>query len=199
MKRFFPLMFALALLAQPVVSSAAAASQPSMKGGVFDPPRAAPEIVLPSSNGSPFKLSNYRGKVVVLEFGYTHCLDVCPVSLATLTQARQQLGAAGADVQVVFITVDPERDSAARLRSYLSPFDPSFIGLTGSRPQIDAVLKSLGISASKRMVEGSKTDYTMHHSSYLYFIDRKGMQRAMMPFGRPAGDFVHDLQLLLKP
>jgi protein SCO1/2 len=198
MKRFFLLMFALALLAQ-AVSSAAAPPQPAMKGGVFDPPRAAPEIVLPSSNGSPFKLSNYRGKVVVLEFGYTHCLDVCPVSLATLTQARQQLGAAGADVQVVFITVDPERDSAARLRSYLSPFDPSFIGLTGSRPQIDAVLKSLGIRATKRMVEGSKTDYTMHHSSYLYFIDRKGIQRGMMPFGRPAADFVHDLQLLLKP
>ena len=195
MKRFFFLMFALALSA-PVVS---AAPQPVMKSGVFDPPRAAPEIVLPTSNGTEFKLSKYRGKVVVLEFGYTHCLDVCPVSLATLTQARQKLGAAGADVQVVFITVDPERDNAARLRSYLAPFDPGFIGLTGSRQQIDALLKSFGISATKRMVEGSKTDYSMHHSSYLYFIDRNGMQRAMMPFGRPASDFVHDLQLLLKP
>ncbi len=188
-------MFALALLA-PAVS---AAPPLALKGGVFDPPRAAPEIVLPSSNGSEFKLSKYRGKLVVLEFGYTHCLDVCPVSLATLTQARQKLGPAAADVQVVFITVDPERDNAARLRTYLAPFDSSFIGLTGTRPQIDAVLKSLGISATKRMVEGSKTDYTMHHSSYLYFIDRNGMQRSMMPFGRPAGDFVHDLQLLLKP
>ena len=195
MKRFFLLMFALALLA-PVVS---AAPQAPMKSGVFNPPRAAPEIVLPTSNGTEFKLSKYRGKVVVLEFGYTHCLDVCPVSLATLTQARQKLGAAGADVQVVFITVDPKRDNAARLRSYLAPFDPGFIGLTGSQQQIDAVLKSFGISATKRMVEGSKTDYSMHHSSYLYFIDRNGMQRAMMPFGRPASDFVHDLQLLLKP
>ena len=188
-------MFALALLA-PAVS---AAPQPAMKSGVFDPPRVAPEIVLPASNGTEFKLSKYRGKVVVLEFGYTHCLDVCPVSLATLTQARQKLGAAGVDVQVVFITVDPERDNAARLRTYLAPFDPSFIGVTGSRQQIDALLKNFGISATKRMVEGSKTDYSMHHSSYLYFIDRNGMQRAMMPFGRPAGDFVHDLQLLLKP
>jgi protein SCO1 len=192
MKRLFPLLIALALLAP-------AAHGAEFKAGVFNPARAAPEIVLPSSKGAEFKLSNYRGKVVVLEFGYTNCLDVCPVSLATLTNARQKLGAAGADVQVVFITVDPARDNAARLRTYLAPFDPSFIGVTGSPKQIDALLKDYGISATKRMVEGSKTDYTMHHSSYLYFIDRKGMQRALMPFGRPADDFVHDLQLLLKP
>jgi protein SCO1/2 len=192
MKRLFPLLMALAL-------SAPATAAPAMKGGVFDPPRAAPEIVLPSSKGAEFKLSSYRGKVVVLEYGYTHCLDVCPVSLAMLTQARQKLGAAAADVQVVFITVDPARDDAARLRTYLKPFDPSFIGVTGSQKQIDAVLKDYGISAAKRMVDGSMTDYTMHHSSYLYFIDRKGMQRALMPFGRPADDIVHDLQLLLKP
>lgn len=190
--RLFSLLFALALLA-PQAGAAA------LKAGVFDPPRAAPEIVLPSSNGTQFKLSSYRGKLVVLEFGYTHCADVCPVSLATLTAARQQLGAAGADVQVVFITVDPARDTPARLRTYLKPFDPSFIGVTGSQQQIDALLKDYGISATKKMVDGSKTDYTMHHSSYLYFVDRKGMQRALMPFGRPASDFVHDLQLLLKP
>ena len=192
MKRLLPLLMALALLA-PAHAAA------TMKGGVFDPPRAAPEIVLPSSKGAEFRLSHYRGKVVVLEFGYTHCLDVCPVSLASLTQARQKLGALAADVQVVFITVDPARDDAARLRTYLKPFDPSFIDVTGTQKQIDALLKDYGISASKRMVEGSKTDYTMHHSSYLYFIDRNGMQRALMPFGRPADDIVHDLQLLLKP
>jgi len=175
-----------------------AAPAAGFKSGVFDPPRAAPEIVLPASNGGQFTLSSYRGKVVVLEFGYTHCLDVCPVSLAALTQARQKLGAAAADVQVVFITVDPARDNAARLRTYLKPFDPTFIGITGTQRQIDALLKSYGISATRRMVEGSKTDYTMHHSSYLYFIDRQGMQRALMPFGRPADDMVHDLKLLLQ-
>jgi protein SCO1/2 len=195
MTRFYPLLFALALLA----TQAGAAPGAALKAGVFDPPRAAPEIVLPSSSGSQFKLSNYRGKVVVLEFGYTHCADVCPVSLATLTQARKQLGAAGADVQVVFITVDPARDTVARLRTYLQPFDPSFIGVTGSEQQINALLKDYGISATKKMARGSKSDYAMHHSSYLYFIDRKGMQRALMPFGRPAGDFVHDLTLLLQP
>lgn len=192
MKRFFA--FALTLFA--LHSHAAGAEK--LKAGVFDPPRAAPEIALPSASGKPFKLSEQRGKVVVLEFGYTHCADVCPVSLAALTLARQKLGAAAADVQLVFITVDPARDDAARLRDYLKSFDPGIAGLTGSAAQIDAVLKAYGISAARRPVEGSATDYTMHHSSYLYFIDRKGMQRALMPFGHPADDLAHDLALLLK-
>lgn len=178
--------------------SACASASATLKSGVFDPPRAAPSIVMPSSTGKTFTLSQYRGKVVVLEFGYTTCVDVCPVSLAALADARKQLGARAADVQVVFITVDPARDTAPRLRSYLAAFDPSFIGITGSQAQVDALLKSYGISATKRMTEGSKTDYAMGHSSYLYFIDRHGMQRAMMPFGRPASEMVHDLKLLLK-
>jgi protein SCO1/2 len=188
----------LALAGLGLAITAQAAPLAGLKSGVFDPPRAAPEIVLPSSKGGEFKLSNYRDKVVVLEFGYTNCLDVCPVSLAALTQARQKIGKAAADVQVVFITVDPARDTVARLRTYLAPFDPSFVGVTGSQQQINKLLKDYGISATKRMVDGSKTDYTMHHSSYLYFIDRAGMQRALMPFGRPADDMAHDLRLFLQ-
>jgi protein SCO1/2 len=184
------------LLLALVASCADAAT--AFKGGVFEPPRAAPEIALQASTGKPFKLSDYRGKVVVLEYGYTHCQDVCPVSLAALTQARKLLGAAAKDVQVVFITVDPVRDTAPHLRSYLAQFDPSFVGVTGTQAQVDGLLKSYGISATRRMVEGSKSDYTMHHSSYLYFIDRQGMQRSLMPFGRPAADIAHDLTLLLK-
>jgi protein SCO1/2 len=191
MKLFKSLALA-ALLSCSVASGAA----PALKSGVFEPPRAAPEIVLPSSHG-PFRLSGYLGKVVVLEFGYTSCLDVCPVSLAALANARKQMGAAGADVQVVFITVDPARDNAARLKKYLATFDPTFIGVTGSQAQIDALLKAYGISAAKRI--GSGAQYAMSHSSYLYFIDRKGMQRALMPFGRPVSEMVHDLSLLLQP
>lgn len=189
----------VALLVLALLSGSACATAPlKFKSGVFEPPRAAPEIALPSSTGKPFKLSQHRGKVVVLEFGYTTCTDVCPVSLAALADARKKLGKQGAEVQVVFITVDPARDSATRLRSYLAAFDPTFIGVTGTQAQIDALLKSYGISASRRMVEGSKTEYAMNHSSYLYFIDRQGMQRAMMPFGRPSDEMVHDIKLLLK-
>lgn len=176
---------------------AGAYAAPALKSGVFEPPRAAPEITLPSSHGE-FILSRHLGKVVVLEFGYTTCVDVCPVSLAALADARKKLGAAGADVQVVFISVDPARDTPQRLKSYLATFDSSFIGVTGSQAQIDALLKAYGISAAKRVPGGDASRYFMSHSSYLYFIDRKGMQRAMMPFGRPSDEMVHDLKLLLK-
>jgi protein SCO1/2 len=190
-RRFF------AILSLLLAASAGAAPVAGLKSGLFEPPRAAPAIGLQASNGSAFDLAKYRGKLVVLEFGFTHCTEVCPVSLAALAQARKLLGALAAEMQVVFVTVDPARDSAPVLRSYLAQFDPGFIGVTGTQQQVDAVLKAYGISATKKMVEGSKTEYTMHHSSYLYFVDRRGMLRALMPFGRPAAEIAHDVQLLL--
>jgi protein SCO1/2 len=192
MFKSFLILFAM------LAASAGAAPVAGLKSGVFEPPRAAPAIGLTASDGGAFDLARYRGKLVVLEFGFTHCTEVCPVSLASLAQARKLLGAAAADVQVVFVTVDPARDSATRLRSYLAQFDPGFIGVTGKQQQVDAVLKAYGISATKKMAEGSKTEYTMHHSSYLYFVDRRGMLRALMPFGRPAAEIAHDAELLLR-
>ncbi len=179
-------------------AGAAAAPIAGLKSGLFEPPRVAPAIGLRASDGSAFDLARYRGKLVVLEFGFTRCTEVCPVSLASLAQARKLLGADADKVQVVFITVDPARDSVTRLHDYLAQFDPGFIGVSGSAAQVDAVLKAYGISATKRMVAGSKTDYTMHHSSYLYFVDPRGMLRALMPFGRPAAEIAHDAQLLLR-
>jgi protein SCO1/2 len=206
-----------------LAASAGAASIPGLKSGLFEPPRAAPPIAQPAtgiraagvratgvrasgvraagiraSGDAVFDLAGYRGKVVVLEFGFTHCVEVCPVSLASLAQARKLLGVDAAELQVVFVTVDPARDSIKRLHAYLAQFDPGFIGVGGSATQVDAVLKAYGITATKKMVEGSKGDYTMHHSSYLYFVDRRGMLRAMMPFGRPAADIAHDVRLLLR-
>jgi protein SCO1/2 len=176
----------------------ALAQAQTLKSGQFSPARAAPEIALPATTGKPFALSALRGKVVVLEFGYTQCPSVCPVSLASLTQARALLGADAGGVQVVFVTVDPERDTVAHLRDYLARFDPTFIGIGGSRAQIDGLLRAYGISATRRPVAGSASEYFMDHSSYLYFIDRQGMLRALMPFGRPAADIAHDLRILLK-
>ena len=187
-----------ALVGCLLFGAAAAAPIAGLKSGLFEPPRMAPAIGLHATDGSAFDLVKYRGKLVVLEFGFTRCTEVCPVSLASLAQARKLLGADAANVQVVFITVDPARDSFARLHDYLANFDPGFIGASGSEGQVDAVLKAYGISATKKMVAGSKTDYTMHHSSYLYFVDRRGMLRALMPFGRPAAEMAHDVQLLLR-
>ncbi|HEY1150321.1 MAG TPA: SCO family protein [Pseudoduganella sp.] len=149
--------FACALL---LAAGAGAAER--LKSGTFDPPRVAPEIVQKGADGREFRLSSLRGKVVVLEFGYTTCQDVCPVSLNLLTQARAKLGD---KLQVVFVTVDPERDTPEKLRAYLAQFDKSFIGLTGTPQQMAAIRQAYGITAIKKMAEGSKTDYTMGHSS----------------------------------
>ena len=98
---------------------------------------------------------------------------------------------------VLSVDLAPARDTVARLHGYLAHFDPSFIGVTGSAAQVDAVLKAYGIGA-KRMAGGSDAGYMMSHSSYLYFVDTRGMLRALMPFGRPATDIAHDVQLLLR-
>lgn len=189
----------LVALFLPLLLAARAGAAPAeaLKAGVFAPPRAAPALALAASNGAPFKLADYRGKVVILEFGYTQCAAVCPTTLATLAQARTLLGADAGRVQVLFVTVDPARDDAARLRAWLAQFDKSFIGLTGSARQVDAVLKAYGITARKLPIAGS-ADYGMDHSAYIYFIDRKGMLRALMPFGRPAADVAHDARMLLR-
>jgi protein SCO1/2 len=186
------------LLALLLSAASLAHAADKLKSGTFDPPRMAPRIAQKAADGKDFSLDKLRGKVVVLEFGYTSCADVCPVSLALLKQAREKLGAMGDKLQVVFVTVDPQRDTAPKLKAYLEQFDKSFVGLTGSEEQMAAIRKAYGISATKKMVDGSKTEYTMGHSSYLYFIDPQGRLRALMPFGRPADDIVHDVTLLAK-
>jgi protein SCO1/2 len=185
-------LFLLAWLLVGAVS-AHAGDGALLKAGVFDPPRAAPDFALQGSDGSELKLSRYRGKVVLLGFGFTSCVAVCPVTLGTLAAAHKKLGARAGEVQVVYITVDPERDDAPRMKKYLSSFDTAFIGGTGSEQQLAAVRKEYGIAAEK--VAGPDGSYT--HSSFIYLIDREGRMRALMPYGHPADDYVHDLEILL--
>ena len=182
-------------------AAAGAAPDPAnplgLKAGVFEPPRMAPDFTAQGSDGKPLKLSQFRGKLVLLEFGYTSCVDVCPVSLAMLAQARKKLGALADQMQVVYVTVDPERDTAERMRNYLKAFDPSFVGATGTPQQMAKIRQEYGISATRKDIMGGK-DYVIGHSSYLYFVDRKGALRALLPFGHTADDVVQDATLLLK-
>jgi protein SCO1/2 len=166
----------------------------ALKAGVFNPPREAPEFSVRGSGGAPLTLSHYRGKVVVLGFGYTSCPNVCPATLAVLALAHRKLGALGSQVQVIYLTVDPERDSAERLKQYLTAFDPSFVGGTGTPAQMAAVRSSYGVTAEK---VGTGPDYGIAHSSFIYLITREGKLQALMPFGHKAEDYVHDISLLL--
>jgi protein SCO1/2 len=173
---------------------ARAADDRALIAGVFDPPRAAPEFALKGSDGKELTLTRYRGKVIVLAFGFTSCPNVCPVTLGTLAEAHKKLGARASELQVVYITVDPERDDAQRLRSYLKSFDPSFVGGTGADEQLAAVRQEYGIAARRVATE---TSYAFDHSSFTYLIDRNGRLRALMPYGHPPEDYVHDVEILL--
>jgi protein SCO1 len=177
-----------------VLAGVSNASPSQFKAGVFDPPRQAPDFTLQGSNGHELELSRFQGKVVLLAFGYSSCPGVCPVTLATFAAARRKLGAAAADVQVVYVTVDPERDDAGRLRQFLAGFDTTFIGGTGTAAQLEAVRQVYGVSATKIPMGDS---YLFSHSSFVYLIDRAGKIRALMPYGHSADDFVNDLKILL--
>lgn len=182
---------ALMLLLTLAVS---AADKAVFKAGAFSPPRLAPDFSLRGTDGSELKLSRHRGKVVVLGFGFTSCPDVCPTTLAVLAQARRKLSVAADKVQVLYVTVDPERDDTARMRQYLAGFDPTFVGGTGSAEQLAAVRQAYGILAQKTP---SAHGYAVAHSSFTYLIDRDGRLRGLMPYARTADDYVHDVRLLL--
>ncbi len=175
-----------------------ATEQAALKSGTFDPPRAAPEFTLPASTGKEFKLDSQRGKVVVLGFGFSHCPDVCPVTLAVLAQARKQLGELAEQMQVVYVTVDPERDTPERLREYLASFDQSFIGVSGAPAQLKKLREAYGILAARAENKDAPDGYVVHHSTYIYLIDRTGLLRALVPFGKPAADIAHDIKILLQ-
>ena len=186
---------ALFLLLGTAVAVAAPDSN-AFKAGVLSPVMAAPQLKLQGSDGKPLDLARFRGKVVLLAFGFSNCGEVCPITLATLAGARRKLGAEAAGVQVVYVTVDPERDDAAQMRKFLGAFDRTFVGGVGTRAQIDAAQKSYGISSVKKVnADGS---YTIGHSSSIYIIDRAGRLCAVMPYGHPVDDFVHDLKILLR-
>lgn len=174
---------------------AVGADAPALKAGVFSPPRPAPDFSLQGSDGRALSLSRFKGKVVLLGFGFTSCPQVCPTTLATLAQARRKLGAAAADVQVLYVTVDPERDVAERMKNYLGAFDPTFVGGTGAAERLAAVRRDYGVFAEKKP-QGSS--YTVAHSSFVFLIDRGGGLRALMPYGHGPDDYVHDLKMLLQ-
>lgn len=179
-------------------AAVANASEP-WKSGSFDPPRLAPDFVLDGSSGSPIKMSQFRGKVVALAFGFTYCPRICPVTLANLTKVAAQLDpTAAANFQVVFVSVDPERDSPTRMREFLDFFNPKFLGATGNSEQLEAVRQSYGIMAKRALSEDKKLGYEVHHSSFIYLIDKEGQLRLLVPFGMPPEDVAHDIKLLIK-
>jgi protein SCO1/2 len=181
------------LLAAPAVLQSA-----QFAGQALVPPPAAMDFTLQASDGSEFKLSQQRGKVVLLSFGYTFCPDVCPTTLVELSQVRARLGDAAKRVQTAFITLDPERDTPERLSIYTKAFDPTFIGLTGSVEQLAHVRTMYGVIAEKETAHGGSAGYLIAHSAYTYVIDPKGQLRVLFPFGLSIEEMADDIKQLLR-
>lgn len=150
---------------------------------------------LTDHNGRPRHLADFRGKAVVLFFGYTACPDVCPTTLARYAQVMKALGPQAQQVQVLFVTLDPERDTAARLKQFVPWFHPDFLGLYGSRAEIDTAAQEFRIYSAKR--EGGALGYTLDHSATAYILDPAGRMRLYVMDDAPVGDIVADLRLLL--
>jgi protein SCO1 len=156
------------------------------------------DFALTDHTGKARTLADFRGKAVVLFFGYTQCPDVCPTTLSTLAETMRRLGPEAARVQVLFVTIDPERDTAELLSHYVTAFDPSFLGLAGDADATARVAKEFKVIYQKQpgRTPGS---YTMDHSAGTFMFDPEGRLRLYAGHGQDAEAFAHDLALLLRP
>lgn len=167
------------------------------KGGEVKPAAAAAPIQLIDQDGSPFSLSQLKGKAVVLYFGYTTCPDLCPTTLSDFVAVKAELGDDASKVRFGLVTVDPERDRPERLKQYLGFFDPEFFGLTGSSDQIAAVEQAYGVVAKRVEYPGTSTGYLMDHTSVIYLIDSQGRMRVTFAYGADPKDIAADLKHLI--
>lgn len=156
----------------------------------------AQTLNLTDHTGQQRTLVDFNGKVVALFFGYTHCPDVCPTTMVDLKQAMKLLGARADEFQVLFVTLDPERDTQAVLAQYVPEFDARFIGLSGTKEEIATVAKDFKIFAAK--VENSgKSGYTIDHSAGIYIFDKTGKIRLYIDYGAKPADIAADVTKLL--
>lgn len=157
----------------------------------------ATDFALTDFNGEPRSLKDFKGKAVVMFFGYTHCPDVCPTTMAELAQVRQQLGADGERLQVLFVSVYPERDKPEVLKAYMSAFDPSFLALyTDSPEKLEALAKDFKIYY-KRVDGSTPGSYSMDHSAVTYAYDPQGQLRLFIRYGSDPKDVASDIRQLL--
>ena len=166
-------------------------------GSLLETPVRAPEIELGDQHGNRFRLSDQRGKVVLLAFGYTNCPDVCPTTLAQFKQIKAGLGNDAESVRFAFITVDPERDTPERLSQFLGAFDPEFTGLGGSRSDLEQVWQEYGVFQQKQAPD-SAGNYAVDHTARIYAIDENGNFRLTYPYDMDAAAIVEDVHHLVK-
>lgn len=193
--RLKPLYIALCAAILAGVSWAAPPAPPLQPNRLAAWPQGAgsPAFELIDTDGVSRTLRDYRGHIVVVFFGFLHCPDACPAGLFKLALVMKQLGQVAAQVQVLFITLDPERDTPPSLKSYVSAFDPRFIGLTGTPAQIDQAAGGFNVQYARVPVGN---DYTIDHSTGVFIFDGGGRLRLIGAAHSPVADFVHGIAAL---
>lgn len=171
------------------------APAPDLHGMLLESPRPAADFTLQSAGGAEVRLSDFRGRLAVLYFGYTFCPDVCPATLADLARALDALGGQAQDVQVILVSIDPERDTPDRIAAYARAFRPDFLGLSGTPEEVAQAATTFGIFFEK--AGGAGQGYLMNHTSTVTVVDRAGFVRLVWPYGVEPADIAADLRYLL--
>lgn len=186
-----------AVAASPLLLAACGERKPQFNAVDLTGADYAKDFQLPDTDGKVRRLQDFKGKAVVVFFGYTQCPDVCPTTMADIAQAKKLLGADGAKVQGIFITIDPERDTPELLKAYVANFGPDFVALRGTPEQTAAVAKDFKVYYKK--VEGKTPgSYTMDHSAASFVYDPQGRLRLYARYGAGPQVLADDLKQLLQ-
>jgi len=180
-------------LTKPTPASAVQPLPADFRLAVWPPRAESPALRLFDFDGRPRQLADYRGRVLVIFFGFVRCPDACPAELFKLAQAMKRLGPMSEHMQVLFVTLDPERDTPQVLKSYVTAFDPRFVGLTGSTADIDRAAMSFYVEYAR---VGRGADYSIDHSTSTFVLDAHGRLRLVGTLDTTVDDWVHDLRLV---
>jgi len=196
----FPRPFLIVLAAVVLVAlSACSREGPSFKtSDVTGSAIGGGPLALTDSTGKARTLADFRGKAVVVFFGYTQCPDVCPTTMAELTQVKKLLGAEGDRLQAIFVSVDPERDTPQILKAYMQSFDPAFVALRGTPEQVSAVAKEFKVFYAKVGDKAASAAYTVDHTAGAYIFDTQGRVRLFTRYGTGAPALAADIKRLLQ-
>jgi protein SCO1/2 len=172
-------------------------SEHVFRGSVVGLPTTAPAIDGTNWDGKPFSMDAMKGQVAIVFFGYASCPDVCPFTLARLRELRKRLGAAGGDLAVILVSVDPERDDISTLAEYVPRFDPSFFGVRIEPARLEAVTKGWFVGYRKQPPVSPGDYYTVDHTGTLFVVDRSGQLRVRIPQDAKLPDILPDVEYLL--
>jgi protein SCO1 len=170
---------------------------PELRGVALNPPRVMPDFTLTGADGKQVKLSDLRGKANLIFFGYTHCPDICPISMADFKMVKGELGDDASKVNFIMISVDGSRDTPEVLGRYVKAFDPAFMALTGDEATVHTIGVNYGVHFEKQQPTGTQASYLVSHTTYSYLVDAQGRWRMVFPYKTPAASVAADVRQVL--